>query len=587
MDEDDYQNFYQCLDTALSLYLIELHAYSLTSNKLLLLLSASDKERLCRFMQHVAKGYTHYFNHRHQRHGTLWNSRYNCCPVEPGAYFLLTQKYVEYLCVDDSPHHSFAGTPDIRIMPHEEYLRLGDNTAQRLSAYWIFCQKIMPPSIITQIESALTQNKLLASLSYSLVLEEKYQQHLRPRKIGRPRKHYQNAATKYEWLEKKTECLLHQYCYNEVHIPLLEKLGENTEQSFSREYNEFILSHETLFRGDGTMGCLQLLSQYQKLQNGSRLWYKSTMFRSVNQENTHQYHQVGVEAFGYPDIGIEIELVLLQFEYFKSLHLLPFIELKINMLGNANEFEKFRRHLRKYYQPMLPLLNSRQIACIDKRPELLLTERDDLMQNLSKKAPQIDSYLSTKSLQRFEQFCNTLTALNIPFIHNKNLFPSNDYSGLVFEWYSNPLNQNKLLCRGGRYDNSASRIIGHPVSACGFAFMLEPIMQLLTNTRKRSDYEKHIDVVIISRNDRTQNDALLLGRLLRRNFSHLSILNDYSTLRLSLRQKNAQNLGGRFTLLIDGSDELTFCDEENNCRMQIPLSEVIAHLSKALIRSCT
>lgn len=586
MDKEDYQNFYQCLDMALSVYSIELHAYSLTSNKLLLLLSAPDKERLCRFMQYIAKGYTHYFNHRHQRHGTLWNSRYNCCPVEPGAYFLLTQKYVEYHCADDSPHHSFGGIPDTRIIPHEEYLRLGENTAQRLISYRRFCLRIITPSVITQIKSALAQNSLLATSSYSRVLEEKYQRHLRPRKIGRPRKHYQNAIEKWEWLEKKAEYLLHQYCYNEIRMPLLEELGENTAQSFSSESNELILSNETLFRGDGTMGCLQLLSQYQKLQNGTRLWYQGTMFRSVNQKNIHQFHQLGVEAFGYPSIGIEIELVLLQFEFFKSLHLHPFVELKINTLGNSEEFEQFRRHLRQYYQPMIPLLNPRQIACIEKRPELLLTDNDNLMQYLAKKAPQIDTYISTKSHQRFDQVCDALTTLNIPFTHDRNLFPVNDYNGLVFEWYANSLNQNnqnKLLCRGGRYDSSASRIIGHPVSACGFAFMLEPIMQLLTSTRKSSDYGKHIDVVIIPSRERAQNDAFLLGRSLRRNFPHLSILNDYSTQRLSLRQKNARHLGGRFILLIDGSDEVTFCDEENHCWMQIPLHEVTAHLSKALV----
>ena len=582
--EEDYQYFYQCVDTAMSIYAVRLHAYSLSSKKIFLFLSAPDKECLGRFMQYIAKGYTHYFNHRHQRHGTLWDSRYNCCPVEPNAYFLLTKKYVECHCVDETPHHSFADSPEVRITPHEEYLRLGENAAQRSGAYQRFCLGMIVPAVITRIESSLAQNCLLATTPYSQSLEEKYQRNLRPRKSGRPRKHYQNPAADWEWLEKKAEYLLQQYCYKEIRMPLLERLEENATRSFSGERDELMLNHQALFRGDGTMGCLRLLSQYQNLQIGTRLWYLGAMFRRQNQQNISQFHQLGVEAFGYPDIGIEIELISLQYDFFKSLQLLPFVELKINTLGNVEEFTQFRRHLQQYYQPLASLLNARQLACLEQHPERLLSDKDNLMLRLAEKAPQLEACLSLQSRQRFTHLCDSLTALNIPFTHDKNLFPVNDYNDQLFEWYADSLHHNKLLCRGGRYDNSASRLIGHPVSACGFAFMLEPIMQLLTATKKSSDYAKHVDVVIIPSQERARDQAILLGRRLRRNFPHLSIVNDCSTLRLSTRQKNAQRQGARFILLIDGSDnEVTFCDEENHCWVQIPLHEVTAHLSMALM----
>ena len=263
---------------------------------------------------------------------------------------------------------------------------------------------------------------------------------------------------------------------------------------------------------------------------------------------------------------------------------MPFVELKINTLGNVEEFTQFRRHLQQYYQPLASLLNARQLACLEQHPERLLSDKDNLMLRLAEKAPQLEACLSLQSRQRFTHLCDSLTALNIPFTHDKNLFPVNDYNDQLFEWYADSLHHNKLLCRGGRYDNSASRLIGHPVSACGFAFMLEPIMQLLTATKKSSDYAKHVDVVIIPSQERARDQAILLGRRLRRNFPHLSIVNDCSTLRLSTRQKNAQRQGARFILLIDGSDnEVTFCDEENHCWVQIPLHEVTAHLSMALM----
>ena len=199
----------------------------------------------------------------------------------------------------------------------------------------------------------------------------------------------------------------------------------------------------------------------------------------------------------------------LQYDLFKSLQLLPFVELKINTLGNSGEFMQFRRHLQQYYHPMASLLTPRQLACLEHHPEQLLTDSDTLMQCLAKKAPQLQSCISPQSRQRFVQICDSLTALNIPFTYDKTLFPVNDYNDLIFEWYADPLHHHKLLCRGGRYDNSASRLIGRPVLACGFAFMLEPIMQLLTSTRKSSNYRKHIDVVIIPSQQRARDDAIL------------------------------------------------------------------------------
>nr|WP_154324337.1 ATP phosphoribosyltransferase regulatory subunit [Pantoea sp. 201603H] len=583
-DENDFRSFFDCIENALTIYAIKLHAYNLSARKILLLLSAPDKERLGRFMQYLSKGYSQVFNQRHQRHGTLWDGRYSCCPVEPNAYFLLTKKYVECHCVDDLGHHSFAGEPASRVTPHDEYLRLGDSASQRLTVYQRFCLGRIGPALITRIESALTQNCLLATATYTQTLEQKYQRNLRPRKIGRPKKYEHNPLESWEWLGKKAGYLLHQYCYREIRIPLLEQQNENTGHSFSGESDALCFSHQALLRGDGTMGCLRLLSQHQSLQTETRVWYQGAMFRRQHQQNINQFHQLGVEAFGYSGIGIEIELISLQFDFFKSLQILPFIELKMNTIGSTDDFTRFRSELRQYFLPYTSLFNPQQHRWLASSPERLLTDNDILMQRLAEKAPKLDDVLSAHSHERFTKLCTSLTALNIPFIHDKNLFPINDYNDFLFEWNTDSPHNHGVLCRGGRYDNSASSLIGHPVSACGFAFMLEPIMQLLNSTQRSKGCGKQVDIVLIPEQERSRDIALLLGRKLRRNFPHLSILNDCSTLRLSTRQKNAQRQGARFIILIDGCEnEATFCDETNHFWQQIPLSDVVAHLSHALM----
>ena len=583
-DDSDYEKFYQYVNLALGLYSIQLHAYSLTPQRILLFLSAPDKKTLGGFMQYLGRRYVPYYNHRYHRHGALWESRYGSCPVEPYTYSLLVKKYVECASVNNTQHRSFADSPFLHITPHDEYLRLGENAIQRLNAYRHFCLGVISPAVVARIESALAQNCLLATTPYSRVLESKLQRNLRPRRSGRPRKHLHNPVARWEWLEKKAEYLLQQYCYREIRMPLLERLEQNLIPPFSNEINEFPLSHQVLLRGDGTQGCLRVLLQYQNLQTATRLWYRGTLFRRQHQHSIGQFHQLGVEAFGYPDIGIEIELLLLQFDFFNSLQLLPYIELKLNTLGTTDNFVCFRQALQQYYRPVLTLLNARQAMCFNDNPEQLLIDDDPLLRRMSGQAPRLEYFISEPARDHFNKLCRGLTELSIPFTYDATLFPTNDYNGVLFEWHAESLHNNSLLCRGGRYDNSASRLIGKPVSACGFAFMLEPIMQLLACKKMATEYSKSIDVVIIPGQSRACDAALLLGRKLRSHFPQLSILNDCSTLRLPTRQKNAQRLGARFILIMENSEsDITFCDEESHSLIQIPVEQILAHLSRALV----
>jgi histidyl-tRNA synthetase len=76
-------------------------------------------------------------------------------------------------------------------------------------------------------------------------------------------------------------------------------------------------------------------------------------------------------------------------------------------------------------------LNAQQLNWLNTRPERLLTDKDSLMQRLAEPAPQLESWISARSRQRFTRLCDTLTALHIPFTHDRKLFPVNNYNDLI------------------------------------------------------------------------------------------------------------------------------------------------------------
>lgn len=584
---EDYDRFLECLDRACALYAVRLYAWSLTPQSILLLLEAPEKEAMGHFMQYIGRSYVPWYNGRYQRRGALWESRYWSSPVEAEAYFLLVKKYVESPPREAPGRHSFADSPGERISLHPCWLRLGDTPEQRVRQYRQFCQTPFSPAILSRIETALEQNCLLATPQFSQALEGALARPLQPRSAGRPRKYYRNPVSAWSWLERQAGQRLQRYCYREIRMPLLERWEQELSASpFSGGTGELALNHQALLRGDGTMGCLRIVASHQDLQKTSKLWYLGTMFRRAQQQEAiHSCHQLGVEAFGYPGHGIELEQIALQAGFFRSLHLDSHVELRLNTPGSAQEFACFREALRRYYQPMTPLLSPEQQQKLQQSPERLLNDADVLLQRLAGGAPRLAAFISDASRQRFQQLCQSLEKMAIPYTHDQALFPVNDYCHLVFEWHSDKIPAPGLLCRGGRYDHSASQLTGRDIYACGFAFMIEPIMQLLLCVQHDAPHTRQVDLVIIPDGSRAHGDALLLGRTLRQNFPRLSIVNDCSQLRTATRQKNARLQGARFVLMVEGDEqEVVLTDQQSWRSVRVSAHRVVQELSAMLMR---
>lgn len=601
-DEEDYQKLLKCLDKSLNLYCCALHAYTLLPQQMLFLLTPQSKEDLSRFIQHIGRSYVPYYNHKYHRSGALWEGRYGSCLIEPGAYLLLAQQFI------DTYSHSFRiESPELqdwssyrcnigeeemeRISPHLKYLQLGKSQSERAMQYRRFIHVSLSPAIQERIRNCLSQNCVLGTAKYCQQLEVMLHRRVRPRRCGRPRKYYHNQVTHWVWLENQASRLLQRYCYQEVRLPLLECREERIEKAAVFNQQEALTAnlscnHPALLRGEGTMGVLRVIAQHQQLQSTSKLWYLGAMFRTAYRQERYieQYHQLGVEAFGYPNIDIELEHFFLQHEFFKSLRLKKQVELKINTLGSSEEFSRFREALRGFYQPFGHLLASPWSQLLLHAPERLLFSSDPLLKTLQANAPKRADFLSDASRQRFKALTESLGRVGIPFVIDDDLYPENDYCHTVFEWRSDKLDESDLLCRGGRYDDSASRLLDKPIFACGFAFMLDPLMRLLQLTHKSMFKPRVTDVVIIPRTSIANESALSIGRALRVKFPQLSITNDCSSMRISTCMRNANRLGARFIVIVTPwqMDRVEIIDKENDLRQEVSFNTMLTILSNSI-----
>ncbi|GAA0474131.1 MULTISPECIES: ATP phosphoribosyltransferase regulatory subunit [Tatumella] len=586
LEPADYQYCLTCLDKALQEYDVNLHGYSLNADQVLLLLSAADKQQLGRFMQQLGRSYVPFYNHKYQRRGALWESRYDSCPLESSSYFLLVKKYIEQPRLA-APCRSLAEDPPQRIIPHNEYLNLGPDAEQRRRHYLLFCETPDSPAIVQNIRYALEQNCLLATAGYSRPLEHTLQRRLRPRQSGRPRKRFTNPVVMWSRLENQVKTLLERYCYQEIRLSLLE---QGTSVPFSLQHNDCPVTHRSRLHRDGTDSCLQLVSRHRQLQHASRLWYLGAAFRH-GEEQPHtlrQYHQLGVEAFGYQGITMVLEQLQLQQTLFRSLGLDNHTELRINTPGTGSEFSDYCARLRQWYQPLRYLLTPQQQRWSEENPIRLLQNHDNdpLLSRLNQQAPCASGFISEHSRQQFRQLCQALQQLGIPYLHDHGLFSANHYNTLVFEWHSNLAEEHSLLSRGGCYDENATRITGHPLAACGFTLMFDNLMQLLAGLQGYDMLSPQADVVILAAQAQTRGPALILGRTLRQHFPQLSIINDCSPFRLPVCRKNALRQGAQVILQAEDDDSLvTVFTRESVHGQRLPVTEVIAQLSRLILSS--
>ncbi|TDR73246.1 ATP phosphoribosyltransferase regulatory subunit [Paludibacterium purpuratum] len=551
-DEDDYRTFVGQLRQAVADPSIRLHAFALLPTQVYLLLTVADKAALARFTQYLGRVYVPYFNRRHGRSGVLWEGRYRNAGIEPASYFLLCQKYIELRALEagseidptlvcSGPCHLGQHRLDF-LTPHATYLSLAPDDGGRQARYRHFLAQALGATLVHRVETCLRQNSVLGNLNFCLALENRLQVPVRARPSGRPRKHYPDRLEYWNRLEAVARQVLPAEDYREIRLPLLDEDAEEDDWAAR------LLS-------DGTMGCLQAIAEQHLTDMPARLWYQGPIFRThhLDGRQLEQFHQIGAEALGFDDVDIELEQLLLEYTLLQRLKLMPLVELQINTLGTPRELARYRQMLRQHFESVLAPLDPMAQASLSSAPEVLLGGRlAGVPRELIDSAPGIMNCLSSASLVRFERLTAALTLAGLPHTVRTDLFPHRPYYQQSFhEWQTASLDELPVLCRGGRYDEVASRVIGRPTPACGFAFMVEPLLQLAEKARSQPALSgARLDIAILQEADGDVAGAMQLARMLREAFPLLAVGNDFTVGQRASRVRHALKAGARILLTV-------------------------------------
>jgi histidyl-tRNA synthetase len=300
-----------------------------------------------------------------------------------------------------------------------------------------------------------------------------------------------DEAQLWEFFEDTVRDWLRAYGYRNLRTPILEKtdlfvrsIGEVTD-IVEKEMYTFVdaLSGESLaLRPEGTAACVRAVIEHNLLYAGpQRLWYWGPMFRHERPQKGRfrQFHQVGVEALGFPGSDIDAEHLAMCARLWRALGI-DGIELDLNTLGDAQSRARYRRRLVHYLENHERRLDADSKRRLRANPLRVLDSKNPEMTELIADAPKLADDLDEASLRSFEDLQGLLRESGVAFRINSRLVRGLDYyNGAVYEWVCERLGAQNAVCAGGRYDALVEQIGGKPAPACGFALGIERLLALL------------------------------------------------------------------------------------------------------------
>ena len=200
VDENDYTLYLGLLQELSPLFACNIHAYVLMTNHVHMLATPGVSDGLSRMMKHLGQRYVQHFNRRHGRTGTLWEGRFRSSIVDSETYLFRCQRYVELNPVRagmvshplehrwSSYRHNTGLEPSLFVVPHPQFMSLGNTPEQRASIYRDMFREALTNDVIEEIRRAANAGYALGSPAFLERLGKSLNRRVSPGTNGRPRK---------------------------------------------------------------------------------------------------------------------------------------------------------------------------------------------------------------------------------------------------------------------------------------------------------------------------------------------------------------------------------------------------------------
>ena len=370
---------------------------------------------------------------------------------------------------------------------------------------------------------------------------------------------------KWQFVEETARSLLQLYSYSEIRTPVVERselfqrtIGKETDIVAKEMYTFQDRKEQSLsLRPEATAGIVRAGIEEGLFYNqNQKFWSIGPMYRYERPQKGRyrQFHQINIEAFGFPGPDIDAEIILLTTRIWKALNLNS-LKLEINSLGTPKSRHIHRKELQDYFNSHKGDLDGDSLRRLDHNPMRILDSKNPDLQDIIESAPKTIDFLDQESSEHFQALEAILQEHAIEYTLNARLVRGLDYyTRTVFEWTTDQLGAQATVCGGGRYDELISELGGQATPAIGCAIGLERLIELvdLLDQNQQNDPPK---IYIVAVGALAEGQGLILAEELRDTYQNFSIEMNLGGGSFKQQFKRADKAGADIALII-GEDEI-------------------------------
>lgn len=190
-DAQDRETFLSALHEAAAAEQVQLHAYALLADEVHLLATPAAGPALGRLMQALGRRYVSAYNRRHSHQGSLWDGRFRCAVVEPGATRLALLCLVDGLSEEagvTSAAHRTGARREPGLTDPPELWQLGNTPFEREAAYRGLLNQGVPAARAEAWRRAALGGWAIGSTAFTAAVADMAARPAGPRPRGRPRR---------------------------------------------------------------------------------------------------------------------------------------------------------------------------------------------------------------------------------------------------------------------------------------------------------------------------------------------------------------------------------------------------------------
>ena len=369
----------------------------------------------------------------------------------------------------------------------------------------------------------------------------------------------------WQLLERVARETFAEYGYREIRLPLLERtelfkrsIGEMTDIVEKEMYTFEDRGGESVtLRPEATAGIVRACISNGLLHNQrQKVWCAGPMFRYERPQKGRyrQFHQVDVEALGFPGPDVDSELIIMSARIWRKLGL-EGLTLNVNSLGTPESRRVYREKLVEYFRGHESSLDEDSRRRLGGNPLRILDSKNPAMRPIIDGAPLITDHLDPESAAHFTRLQRDLDAAGVGYVVNPRLVRGLDYySRTVFEWVTGDLGSQDAVCSGGRYDGLVAQLGGEPVPAIGWALGEERIVELMRLQQRAGD-ETSADVYVVLGGEAAEAAGLGVAESLRDALPGLRVEMNCGAGSFKSQLKRADRSGARYAVIL-GDEEV-------------------------------